>query len=286
VKTPVHVTVLALAAAMLFVGADLKVGPYYAYAGQAPQEPTPTFRQGVEAVQLSVIVTDSEGNPVSGLTEDDFEILENGSPRQITTFAAVNIPIERVERTLVEKDVLSNDGPPGRLYVIALDYMTPDNALRARAFLRRFIEQYFGPNDTAAVVLTTAETRESGQEFTSNPRLLLNAIDRFGGGTADGGDWQREKSFTGDFKNLLSYSPYHHVTDGVKYPAVLLTASGNDTRVNPLHARKLCAALQHATAGTRPVLLRFEPDAGHTTGGISLAADMLAFVADQTGLRR
>ena len=90
----------------------------------------------------------------------------------------------------------------------------------------------------------------------------------------------------GDFKNLLSYSPYHHVTDGVKYPAVLLTAFGNDTRVDPLHARKLCAALQHATAGSRPVLLRFEPDAGHTTGGIGLAADMLAFVADQTGLRR
>lgn len=87
-----------------------------------------------------------------------------------------------------------------------------------------------------------------------------------------------------DFKNLLSYSPYHRVADGVKYPAVLLTAFGNDTRVDPLHAKKLCAALQHATAGTRPVLLRFEPDAGHTTGGVNLAADILAFVAHQTGL--
>ncbi|WP_241999034.1 prolyl oligopeptidase family serine peptidase [Kribbella sp. VKM Ac-2569] len=87
-----------------------------------------------------------------------------------------------------------------------------------------------------------------------------------------------------DFKTLASYSPYHRVADGVKYPAVLLTAFGNDTRVDPLHARKLCAALQHATASSRPVLLRFEPDAGHTTGGINLAADILAFVADQTGL--
>jgi prolyl oligopeptidase len=87
-----------------------------------------------------------------------------------------------------------------------------------------------------------------------------------------------------DFENLLSYSPYHRVTEGVKYPAVLLTAFGNDTRVDPLHARKFCAALQHATASGRPVLLRFEPDAGHTTGGINLAADMLAFLADQTGL--
>ncbi|NIK56088.1 prolyl oligopeptidase family serine peptidase [Kribbella shirazensis] len=87
-----------------------------------------------------------------------------------------------------------------------------------------------------------------------------------------------------DFENLLSYSPYHRVTEGVKYPAVLLTAFGNDTRVDPLHARKMCAALQHATASGRPVLLRFEPDAGHTTGGINLAADLLAFLADQTGL--
>jgi prolyl oligopeptidase len=87
-----------------------------------------------------------------------------------------------------------------------------------------------------------------------------------------------------DFKTLASYSPYHRVAEGVKYPAVLLTAFGNDTRVDPLHARKLTAALQHATASSRPVLLRFEPDAGHTTGGVNLAADILAFVADQTGL--
>ncbi|MEV6891104.1 MULTISPECIES: prolyl oligopeptidase family serine peptidase [Kribbella] len=87
-----------------------------------------------------------------------------------------------------------------------------------------------------------------------------------------------------DFRSLYSYSPYHRVVDGVKYPAVLLTAFGNDTRVDPLHARKLTAALQYATAGPRPILLRFEQDAGHTTGGINLAADILAFLAHQTGL--
>src|SRR5690242_17215465 len=92
-------------------------------AGQAPQEPPPTFRAGVEAVQLSVIVTDREGNPVSGLTADDFEILENKVARPITTFSAVDIPIERTERATVRRDVLSNDGPPGRLYVIAFDDM-------------------------------------------------------------------------------------------------------------------------------------------------------------------
>ena len=46
---------------------------------------------------------------------------------------------------------------------------------------------------------------------------------------------------------LLSYSPYHHVRPGTEYPAVLFTVFESDTRVDPLHARKMCAALQHAT---------------------------------------
>ena len=61
---------------------------------------SPRSGQAVEAVQLSVIVTDSEGNPVSGLTADDFEVLEDRVSRPITTFAAVDIPIERVERSV------------------------------------------------------------------------------------------------------------------------------------------------------------------------------------------
>jgi prolyl oligopeptidase len=56
----------------------------------------------------------------------------------------------------------------------------------------------------------------------------------------------------------------------------------------PLHARKMCAALQHATTGPRPVLLRLDHAAGHSvaavSGGVGLAADMLAFLATHTGL--
>lgn len=164
---------------------------------------TPTFRSSVEAVQLSVIVTDADGNPVTGLTEADFEIIENRVTRPVTTFAAVDIPIERSEpTTLGERDVIANDGPPGRVYLIVLDQMTEEQALRTRTFLREFIEKYFGPNDTAAVVQTTRGVRDSGHEFTRNPRLLLNAIDNFWGGTQMGG-WEREKNFTGDLRDLL-----------------------------------------------------------------------------------
>jgi prolyl oligopeptidase len=87
---------------------------------------------------------------------------------------------------------------------------------------------------------------------------------------------------------LLDYSPYHHVSKAAGYPATLFTAAAADTRVDPMHARKMCAALQWATGGDRPVLLRHEPDVGHGARAVSrsvaLAADVLAFLAAHTGL--
>jgi prolyl oligopeptidase len=70
------------------------------------------------------------------------------------------------------------------------------------------------------------------------------------------------------FPWLWGYSPYHHVKQGVRYPAVLLTAAESDTRVDPLHARKMTAFLQAATASgaDRPVLVRLETKAGHGAG--------------------
>ncbi|TNY35978.1 prolyl oligopeptidase family serine peptidase [Thermomonospora catenispora] len=87
---------------------------------------------------------------------------------------------------------------------------------------------------------------------------------------------------------LLAYSPYHHVREGVAYPATLFTVFDGDTRVDPLHARKMCAAMQHATASAAPVLLRNEPEVGHSSRAVSrtvnLAADTLSFLAAHTGL--
>jgi hypothetical protein len=60
------------------------------------------------------------------------------------------------------------------------------------------------------------------------------------------------------FTVLLAYSPYHNVADGTAYPAVLLTAGENDTRVDAWHARKMTARLLEATSSDRPVLLRLE----------------------------
>ncbi len=84
-----------------------------------------------------------------------------------------------------------------------------------------------------------------------------------------------------DFEWLHAYSPYHHVTDGVCYPATLLTTAESDSRVDPMHARKMAARLQEATScgDDRPVLLREEVAAGHGQGKpVTKQADELADV--------
>ena len=91
-----------------------------------------------------------------------------------------------------------------------------------------------------------------------------------------------------EFEWLWSYSPYHRVVEGVDYPAVLMMVFDNDTRTDPMHGRKMVAALQHATGGTAPILLRTESDVGHGARAldrsVTEAADALAFAADNTGL--
>ena len=94
------------------------------------------------------------------------------------------------------------------------------------------------------------------------------------------------------FAYLKAYSPYQNVVPGTRYPAVLLTAGENDSRVHALHARKFAAALQAATASDtreKPVLLRVDRDVGHGPGKplalrIRDAADELVFMASQLGL--
>jgi prolyl oligopeptidase len=90
---------------------------------------------------------------------------------------------------------------------------------------------------------------------------------------------------------LLAYSPYHRVIEEVEYPAVLFAVFESDSRVDPNHARKMCAALQHATSADptkHPVLIRRETEVGHAARSVSrsvtLAVDELGFLAHQVGL--
>lgn len=89
-----------------------------------------------------------------------------------------------------------------------------------------------------------------------------------------------------DFRVLRAYSPYHNVQPGTKFPAVLFVTGDGDTRVAPLHARKMAALLQAANGGDEPILLRYHLQAGHSGGEpikvrIENAAETLAFLSWQ-----
>ena len=98
-----------------------------------------------------------------------------------------------------------------------------------------------------------------------------------------------------DFKTLYAYSPYHHVKDGLKYPSMLFTSAESDSRVDPMHARKMAARMQEVgdalgTTKERPVLLRIESKAGHGAGKptsklIDEIADELSFLFHELGVK-
>jgi prolyl oligopeptidase len=90
------------------------------------------------------------------------------------------------------------------------------------------------------------------------------------------------------FDWIIKWSPYHNFDPGRQYPAMLFLTADHDTRVEPLHARKM-AALMQSGASTNPVLISIEKNAGHGSGTpvakwVNAKAEMLAFLAWQLGL--
>jgi prolyl oligopeptidase len=91
-----------------------------------------------------------------------------------------------------------------------------------------------------------------------------------------------------EFPYLYKYSPLHNLKKGVSYPATMVTTADHDDRVVPAHSFKFAAALQEATNGTNPALIRIETNAGHgggmpTSKRIDLAADIWSFIMYNTG---
>jgi prolyl oligopeptidase len=92
------------------------------------------------------------------------------------------------------------------------------------------------------------------------------------------------------FRWLRAYSPYHQVRNGIAYPAVLLATAESDTRVDPMHARKMAARLQAATSAEHPILLRLESRAGHGAGKplskvVEELTDTWTFVFSELGVQ-
>ncbi|MDQ1450205.1 MAG: prolyl oligopeptidase [Acidobacteriaceae bacterium] len=93
-----------------------------------------------------------------------------------------------------------------------------------------------------------------------------------------------------DYKYIRAYSPYQNVKQGTKYPAIMFFSGDNDTRVDPLHARKMAAEVQAATGGDRPILLHYSLKGGHSSGvsvtqQIQDETDILSFLWNETDTR-
>ena len=150
-----------------------------AAASQDTQE-RPTFRSGVQYIEVDVRVTDKDGRPVRDLTADDFTLLEDGKPQPITTFSFIDLPIETRESRkaavgTVESDVQTNTDE-GRMYVMLIG-RNRANPLRARLVARRFVEEAVAPNDQVAVIHACG-TMSAAQGFTASRHLMLAAVDR------------------------------------------------------------------------------------------------------------
>ena len=152
------------------------------------QQPSVTFRAETNFVEVHAIVTDQKGNFIKDLTRADFEVYEDGRLQAPTVFSLVDLPIERPFTPVnagapIEPDVRATTRTfDGRIYIFVLDdlHTNVTRTNNVRELAKRFIDQYLGTNDLAAIVFTSGR-QESGQELTNNRQLLKAAVDRFQG---------------------------------------------------------------------------------------------------------
>ena len=121
------------------------------------------------------------------------------------------------------------------------------------------------------------------------PLLDMVRYNRFGSGMT----WVPEYGSPDNpeqFKALYAYSPYHHVVEHTAYPAVLFWTEDDDDRIDPMHARKMAAALQAATSSRYPILVRVETQGGHSGPDqvdktIALGTDIWGFLIHELHAR-
>lgn len=161
---------------------------------RSQQRTAPTFRGAVRQIEVDVIVTDRDGRTVRDLTQNDFEILEDGRPQLVQTFSMVDLPItsraiSRDDAISVPSDTATNTLGEGRTYVLLLDSestskppgSTESLVLRTKQLARQFLSEAVQPGDHVAVVHAQGTTTD-GLGFTTNLMLVDQSIERFGRG--------------------------------------------------------------------------------------------------------
>jgi VWFA-related protein len=155
--------------------------------------PTPQFKSSVDVVHLDVSVLDEQRRPVRGLKPSDFTILEDGQPRDIAVFEAVEVPdpepATATWKREVARDVRANDDvQERRLFLLVLDDSTiqaSPRAINTAKDVARMVIDRFGTSDLAAVIFT--RDNRHAQDFTTDRTRLLTAVNKFTVGFRDMG---------------------------------------------------------------------------------------------------
>ncbi len=146
----------------------------------------PIFRAGINFVRVDVIVTDRQGNPITDLTQDDFEIIEDDTRQAVETFRLVKIdttaPVETPGRLTTRADEeAAAQNEDARIFVFFLDeyHVRLGNSMAARKHLVEFVQTQLGPKDLVSVMYPLSPL--DSVVLTRDHRQLVNAIERFQG---------------------------------------------------------------------------------------------------------
>ena len=150
---------------------------------RAQQPPPPTFRTGVEYVELDAVVTDKDDRPVGGLTKADFEIVERGRPQTIANFQFVSIPpahrtVPDVKAAAPTIDVVSNaHAPLARQWVLVIDdlHIIEQHIIHTQRVVRAFLQSLPADDQVAIVFVGRSDL---SQDFTSDLGAQLRTLGR------------------------------------------------------------------------------------------------------------
>jgi VWFA-related protein len=167
--------------------------PPSATTGQPPAAPAggdsadqPVFRAGINFVRVDVIATDRQGNPVDGLTRDDFEVFEDGKPQTVDTFRLIRVDTTAPEYTTRairsrqdEENAAADES--ARIFVFFLDdyNVRVGNAMAARREIADFIRTQLAPNDLIAVMYPL--TPLDAVVLTRNHDSVVRVVEQFEG---------------------------------------------------------------------------------------------------------
>ena len=173
-------------------GAPQESGAQQAGSAEQPQQgdnpQQPTFRAGVNFVRVDVMVHDGKGQPITDLTQADFEVLEDGKPQTIEQFRLIRVdgnprpgdPPPRELRNRIDEEIeISRDDV--RLFVFFMDdyHVRLGNSLAIKEPLTRFVQTQLRPNDVVGIMYPL--TPLDGISFTRNMASVVSAIERFEG---------------------------------------------------------------------------------------------------------